>query len=1268
MLTSFIKNDNNFYDNNQYQRRSIVKYYRRRLLPKINSNKNPKSNSFISNNECNKYFTMLDIQKTKNIIKNNSIEKNRLFEKKLFKNILKKRHINSNSQNNSLNKSSISIFNNSLIRNKILEKPFFPIINKNKTIINENDKNDNYLNQENNKFYKYLYLEYKGENNDKGFNNITYIEINPHKIISSLSQISKNNHSFKKDLYNTLTTKLNSNLKNNDSSKIENITTSNNENNNYLYYYDNIFKINNENIKQNNNTSNNNVTLVYDKFLLPNKNNEYTFSIHNLFLIDIINKVFKKMIELHNKNNKIISEEQILKEYNRQIQKLKLYFEQKTKEKKINNNNKKIINNDNKKNILIKKIIIDENNKNQINNQNDKCIQCDIITNRETFYNIKEKIINNSKKSFKSSLNEIFYQNNDNNDDKNNKTINNKARQLIPSYKGKKIINRNKSLSNFLINTYEDSNKSIYQLELGPKINIIDINEIIYEMNKKSKFLLSHQNSKANQNDLIKFILLDKNNINKLKFDNSILNKYVKVLFNDKQEEKEIIPSKKKHDFKDIKILDIIGNKLAKKIYIQKGRSKKTKQKKFQNKTNYSFNSFNRKNINESLTTNSDNISFLTQSDILYIQASESESEEIEESEFINNLNVEEIKNANINDILKNNLFKEKEEKIKIFKEENIYKEIQLNDENKIENENENNKQIFKSSSLNNIYSKINKIRKNKMNKLLQKINNMKEAKKFAVNIFELNPILSEERGIIKKKEENAKNNVKTNKKNNSNNKKTENKNKVDKNNLDETTNNNINFNSRNNDNQKLKKSGDGFVNVTNQMKEINEEKKKRKEEEKYLNNPKNFNLFIKSINDQYNIPNSDIKEEDNQSNSKSKRRLKRKLTDIWVESKFIDIFKNLNKVKFNDSYYIEDMNNLKNNEVIIVETKEIKLLNKTISYFPIKPIKRISLLKPNLRNAFTNLKVVNKVQFKNMIISVMKEKPIKKAKNKITITNRLAKLFLYDEEEEKKEDKEKNEKEEKNGEKDENEEKVLNEEMDKKEDKEKNEKKEKIEENKNQEKKENIINNKCFMKYEDNNLNEILKNIKNSKFKKRNYNLNYQLFYNHDRTKENEKEKEVVFQRKQFKKRRKKEEQNFNKFLNEDKDYYLKKLDVSGGDEKNDYLKEFEELKIKNKKIKIIKEFNLEQDLKMFKNELKRLKKLSDEEFLKDSLLYLNENIDLGGLKREKQRKKMNRIIEYKEFIKESKDKKIQFNNNLYKSQIIFKPSCVFNTSKIQK
>ena len=77
-------------------------------------------------------------------------------------------------------------------------------------------------------------------------------------------------------------------------------------------------------------------------------------------------------------------------------------------------------------------------------------------------------------------------------------------------------------------------------MEIGPKLNIIDFKEIANEIEKIAKLLRKkNTNLTINENDFIIFILLNKKNINKIQFNDHIINKYINILINDEKEEKK---------------------------------------------------------------------------------------------------------------------------------------------------------------------------------------------------------------------------------------------------------------------------------------------------------------------------------------------------------------------------------------------------------------------------------------------------------------------------------------------------------------------------------------------------------------------------------------------------------------------------------------------------------------------------------------------------------------------------------------------------------
>ena len=155
--------------------------------------------------------------------------------------------------------------------------------------------------------------------------------------------------------------------------------------------------------------------------------------------------------------------------------------------------------------------------------------------------------------------------------------------------------------------------------------------------------------------------------------------------------------------------------------------------------------------------------------------------------------------------------------------------------------------------------------------------------------------------------------------------------------------------------------------------------------------------------------------------------------------------------------------------------------------------------------------------------------------------------------------------------------------------------------------------------------INDIIKKIIEKNINKKNININSELFYKYDKTKDNIDDDKEIEEKKIFQKIKKSDENNFNKFYNEDEDfkaYYDKDLKLirirknkdikkfnlyEDNEEEYDYLKEIEEIKIRRKKRMEQVGKNFEEKYKMFKDELERLKKLSDEDFLKDTFLFLN-------------------------------------------------------------
>ena len=202
-------------------------------------------------------------------------------------------------------------------------KSILPLLNnefksKKKILLNQNTliKTDIIMNNntkiENNS--KCLYLEYKKENSEPRRNNeATYIEIDPFQIILALNEFQNI-----RQIMRILTKKINqrnikSINKNNSDSKIniddilnyleksrkDNSTKNANFDNSTFYYKDNFF--------------------IPSTIFLPDKKYKNNYSIQDLFLLDIINKVIKKAIAFHDREKENINEDFMIKEYKNQI-------------------------------------------------------------------------------------------------------------------------------------------------------------------------------------------------------------------------------------------------------------------------------------------------------------------------------------------------------------------------------------------------------------------------------------------------------------------------------------------------------------------------------------------------------------------------------------------------------------------------------------------------------------------------------------------------------------------------------------------------------------------------------------------------------------------------------------------------------------------------------------------------------------------------------------------------------------------------------------
>ena len=413
MSSIIFHNKNAFYNNSEYQKKSMLKT-QRNLLPKKKENNNDLRGKLF-NELYLKEINMKNIKpKALNDFEINNKEKE--FNKKYFE-------IKSQENGSYLNsKSFFPLLKNDYIKKeKYLPKPVSLINIKEMNKIKDINFND------------YLYLEYKKNNNvNKATDEATYIEINPYNIISFLNQFPNI-----KQIFQNLSIKINKR-----SVKLKNVNNSD-------------LKINIDDVLNDLEKSKRNINNDYNvskymnrttstTMISLNKQNNSNFSIQDLFLFDIINKVINKSIFFHDKNNQKIDEDFMIKEYKNQIKNLKFFFDGKINEKKIQFYSEEKIN----KNSLLNKSI----------------------------FNI------NSKKHFQEN----------------------------------KIFNDTNILNN------------IYNFDIGPKINIIDFNELFNKIHKQ-KVEIKNSNNNNNDNFLMKFVELNKK---KIKFENLLIEEKTKILNN----------------------------------------------------------------------------------------------------------------------------------------------------------------------------------------------------------------------------------------------------------------------------------------------------------------------------------------------------------------------------------------------------------------------------------------------------------------------------------------------------------------------------------------------------------------------------------------------------------------------------------------------------------------------------------------------------------------------------------------------------------------
>ena len=300
MSSTFFKTNNDIcYNNKEYLKYEKEKLQRKKILKQLENQENLK-NKLLNIN----FFKELNIKRTR-------------MKKIDYENEFNKKTNSLSTQEQFLSRDS-TVF--PLLSNDHYKKliPNSKSLINIKTIKKEKDYN-----------FNYLYLEYKKDN--KSLDDVTYIKIEPHKIISYLIDFPNI-----KQIFNILTKKINKrNIKNPNMNKsdskinIEEI----------CYDIDKKRKNNKIDIKYNsanyiNRLNTSSIFLLQKK----KKNKEKNYPIFDLFLFDIINKVINKSFDLRDKNNQKIDEEFMFKEYKNQISKLKIFFYEKTNDKIITNN------------------------------------------------------------------------------------------------------------------------------------------------------------------------------------------------------------------------------------------------------------------------------------------------------------------------------------------------------------------------------------------------------------------------------------------------------------------------------------------------------------------------------------------------------------------------------------------------------------------------------------------------------------------------------------------------------------------------------------------------------------------------------------------------------------------------------------------------------------------------------------------------------------------------------------------------------------------
>ena len=174
---------------------------------------------------------------------------------------------------------------------------------------------------ENNKC-NYLMLKYTGkDNSNNDIKNKKYLLIHSHKVIDSLKNYSMPDDNYGKKLVDVIQQRINSgfyqNYRFNFNQKYQKV-----ELNSLKYNFSNKNKIEEKKIKEKK-FNGNFLKDIYDNFLLPGPDNKYNYTIHKIFLSHVLEKVCKKMVEIRDKNNKVITKEEIRKEFGNEVDNLR---------------------------------------------------------------------------------------------------------------------------------------------------------------------------------------------------------------------------------------------------------------------------------------------------------------------------------------------------------------------------------------------------------------------------------------------------------------------------------------------------------------------------------------------------------------------------------------------------------------------------------------------------------------------------------------------------------------------------------------------------------------------------------------------------------------------------------------------------------------------------------------------------------------------------------------------------------------------------------